>query len=170
MAPLPITPSPSPGRNMPVLEVCLQMGETEAQINGDAVPGLRWVLKILWPIPCLWALSGLMGTRCFCLRRQKGWLTWPIPTGATFLLGTCLVLFLFSPCFCHRFERQGMSVSARGWGSLGACPAPKSTFPNGLSCSARGEEMAVCAGPSHFVFTLPVSFNHLLCKRIGRNI
>lgn len=44
---------PIPGGNMPVLEVCLQMGKTEAQINGE------FVLKIQ-PIPCLWALSGLM--------------------------------------------------------------------------------------------------------------
>lgn len=31
-SPLPFTP-PSPARNMPVLDVCLQMGETEAQVN-----------------------------------------------------------------------------------------------------------------------------------------
>lgn len=33
---------PSPGRNRPVLEACLQMGETEAQINGEPVPELWW--------------------------------------------------------------------------------------------------------------------------------
>lgn len=51
------------------------------------------------------------------------------------------------------------------WG----CHPRKSTFPAG-NASARGEEMAVCVGPSHSaVFTLPVSFNHLLWRRIRKN-
>lgn len=99
MAPLPITPSPSPGRNMPGLEVCLQMGETEAQVNGAAVSGPQWLLKIQQPIPCLWALCW-MGS----LRGGEGWLTRLVPAGVTFLLGTCLVLFCPPLCFCLLLE------------------------------------------------------------------
>lgn len=56
--PLPFTPSPNPVRNTPVLYVCLQMGNTEAQVKAEAVPGLGWALKIQQLILCLWLPFG----------------------------------------------------------------------------------------------------------------
>lgn len=91
--PLPFTTSPSHVRNIPVLDVCLEMGETEAQIKRGAVPGLGWVLKIQQIIPCLWAPPGLM------IGRPEGRLTWSICAGVTFLLATCLVLPSFPTLF-----------------------------------------------------------------------
>lgn len=105
--PLPFTPSPSPVRNMPVLDVCLEMGETEAQVKGGAVPGLGWVLKIQQLIPCLWAPPGLMDGS------QRGGRLRPYVLGLLFFWPLAWFFPHFPLCFCFPFEGEVMNLCKR---------------------------------------------------------